>query len=299
MTARGVARSEPPADPARSACAPASPAQRRRAPAARAPRPRWRACRGARSAGARPTSGRPSRRPERGRSGPGRAAPARRSSSAPMPGIARSRRQPRSWSGARRSTRPLATSRAALDQRQRAAGAEVERLQQRRRRARERRGVGRSRRPLRGQRRPRRPTIRRSIATARRNSISCSQIAQASASNGSRPPPDAQVRPRAQRGPDERVVAEGVPERAQVVVDRRARSACGRSPASATARPVARARRPRDLRRKTTRSRARLGRRARRRGGASTWIEPLEQRAAAPHHTVAAGARQPERPRRA
>ncbi len=45
--------------------------------------------------------------------------------------------------------------------------------------------VGQSARPDSGQRRPNRATSRRSIAAARSYSISCSQTAQASASNGS------------------------------------------------------------------------------------------------------------------
>ena len=49
--------------------------------------------------------------------------------------------------------------------------------------------------------------------------MSCSQIAQASASKATGRRDDAQPRPAAQRRPDQRVVAKALVERAQVVVD--------------------------------------------------------------------------------
>ena len=103
----------------------------------------------------------------------------------PMPGIARRRRQPRSWSAARRSARPVATSRAARRSAT-ARPAERSKLCSSAGAVPARRAAsGRSRRPVAGQARPRRKTIRRWIATARGKSMSCSVIAHASASNGS------------------------------------------------------------------------------------------------------------------
>ena len=102
-----------------------------------------------------------------------------------MPGIARSRRQAASWSRARRSIRPAATSRATRrsararpcdrPQASSSAGATPARTS----------AAGTSRSPVCGHRRPHRRTIRRSMAAARPYSMSCSQTAQASASKGS------------------------------------------------------------------------------------------------------------------
>ena len=79
--------------------------------------------------------------------------------------------------------------------------------------------AGRSRRPVVAQRRPRRATIRRWMAAARSNSMSCSQIAHASASNGSgRRITRRYGRARTER-PITRIGAEAVVEGAQVVVD--------------------------------------------------------------------------------
>ena len=108
----------------------------------------------------------------------------------------------------------------AADQRERAGGAEVERAAAPRAPTRRSsRASGASRRPVRAQRRPQRRTIRRWIAAARTNSISCSVIAQASASNGSGRRRDAHPRPGAHGRADQRIVAEALVEGAQVVVD--------------------------------------------------------------------------------
>ena len=108
-------------------------------------------------------------------------------------------------------------------------------------------GAGRSRRaavdcrPVRPQRRPSAATTRRSIAAARSNSISCSQIAQASASNGSgRRSTRSHGRRRTER-PDQRVAQEAPAKRAQVVVDAEReshpRDAVARRPPGVGARP--------------------------------------------------------------
>ena len=86
---------------------------------------------------------------------------------------------------ARRSARPVATSRAA---RRSASARPAERSKLCSSAGAvpaTRAASGRSRRPVAGQARPRRKTIRRWIATARENSMSCSVIAHASASKGS------------------------------------------------------------------------------------------------------------------
>ena len=109
-----------------------------------------------------------------------------------MPGIARNRRQPRSWSAPCRSIRPRATSRAARTSASAREPARSKRLQQRRRgpgERRRRRQVAQVARPTR-RRRPAPAQAAaephaRSIAAARSYSISCSQIAHASASKGS------------------------------------------------------------------------------------------------------------------
>src|SRR4051812_41168836 len=103
----------------------------------------------------------------------------------PIPGMARSRRHPRSWSAAPRSTRPACTSRAA---RTRAiarpsdrssdcsfAGAAPARAA----------ADGTSRSRVTAQRRPKTRTIARWISAALPNSMSCSVTAQASASKAS------------------------------------------------------------------------------------------------------------------
>ena len=69
------------------------------------------------------------------------------------------------------------------------------------------------------QRRPSRATRRRSIPAARSYSISCSQIAQTSASNGSGRAADPQPRIGPDRGADQRIKAEALVERPQVLVD--------------------------------------------------------------------------------
>ena len=61
--------------------------------------------------------------------------------------------------------------------------------------------------------------MRASMRLASEVWMSCSQIAQASASKATGRRDDAQPRPAAQRGPDQRVVAKALVERAQVVVD--------------------------------------------------------------------------------
>ncbi len=61
--------------------------------------------------------------------------------------------------------------------------------------------------------------MRRSIAAARSYSISCSQIAQASASKGSGRRRAPQPRAPAQRAPDQRIAGEAAQERPQVLVD--------------------------------------------------------------------------------
>ena len=138
-----------------------------------------------------------------------------------MPGIARRRRQPRSWSAARRSTRPAATSRAARISASARVGArskDSSRAGASAGDARPRGGT--SRRPVSRAARPQR--ARRSarwIAAARSNSISCSVIAHASASNGSGRRRTRSRGSRAHRAADQRVEAEALVERAQVVVD--------------------------------------------------------------------------------
>ncbi len=107
-----------------------------------------------------------------------------------MPGIARSRRQPRSCSPSCRSTRPRATSRAARTSVSALHAARSNDWSSAGAVAASTAALGRSRRPLPSpsratQRRPRAPSTRRWIAAARSYSISCSQIAHASASNGS------------------------------------------------------------------------------------------------------------------
>ena len=136
-----------------------------------------------------------------------------------MPGMARSRRHPRSWSAAMRSTRPRATSRAARTMAterpalsphaSRRAGATPAIVS----------ALGTSRRPVSGQRRPRPKTTRRWIAAARGLSISCSQIAHARASNGSGRRRTRSHGARRSARPMQRVPAEALVERTQVVVD--------------------------------------------------------------------------------
>ena len=108
----------------------------------------------------------------------------------PIPGIARRRRQAPSCPGSARSTRPAATSRAAISsvmardserssERSSAGGAPA-------RAAAEGRSLSpAAERSAPGQRRPRAATTLRWMSAARSYSISCSQIANASASNGS------------------------------------------------------------------------------------------------------------------
>ena len=99
-----------------------------------------------------------------------------------MPGIARRRRQPGSGrrAGRRGRARPRARRGASVSARRR----EVEAASSRGRRAATAAGAGTSRSPVRGQRRPSAAISRRWIATARSNSISCSVMAAASASQG-------------------------------------------------------------------------------------------------------------------
>ncbi len=136
-----------------------------------------------------------------------------------MPGIARRRRQPRSWSAARRSARPVATSRAARRSaiarpadRSRlcsSAGAVPAR----------RSGVGRSRRPVSAQRRPRRATIRRWMTT---RAVELDELlADRPGQRLERVGTARRAQPRAapQRRADQRVEPEALVERAQVVVD--------------------------------------------------------------------------------
>ena len=128
-----------------------------------------------------------------------------------------------------------ATARSAIDARRR----EVHRLQFGRRPAGDQRGAaGRRAAPSRPRRAaaPQRPTMRRSIAAARLASISCLTTAQASASQGQGRRRGRRCGPAADQRPEQRVAAEAPVELAEVVVDRRARSASARSPARAARR---------------------------------------------------------------
>ena len=125
--------------------------------------------------------------------------------------------------------------------------------------------------------------------------MSCSQIAQASASNGSGRRADAQVRARAHRAADQRVVAEALAERAQVVVDAEREA----HPRDRLLEAASRPRRPASqARRSTTRSRAGCAARTTT-GRPSTWSR---RSSTPPRRRITPsvpGARQAERPARA
>ena len=140
----------------------------------------------------------------------------------PIPGIVRSRRQPRSCSAgssASRSTRPDATSRAARrsatarpsvrsnDASSAGAWAAIVAA------------AGLSRRPLTGSCRPSRAIRRRWIVAARSYSISCSQTANDSASNGSGRAGWTQPRVGPDRRADQRIEPEPLVKRAQIKID--------------------------------------------------------------------------------
>ena len=263
----------------RSAWAPARPAQRavgREELAHLAPRSRAPA--GRRSAGARRASGRRGRRPA---AVVAALAVQREHLDRPAPD-AGDRAQPPPAAlvvGRAQVDAAAATSRAARRSASARPARRSKRLQQRGRDAGQR-GRRRARRAARsrGQRRPeRRARSARWIAAARSNSMSCSQTAQASASNGLGPAAGrAATAARARERPDQRVVAEALVERRAGRRRRRARSACARDRLLATAArsgpqraehdPVARrAGRAHDHR---PRRRRAAGARARRRGGA-------------------------------
>ena len=139
---------------------------------------------------ARRASGTPGRRRAGRRSAPARAAPGRRSSRSRSPGSRAGGRHARSWSSLQRSMRPAATSRAtftsdsarpALRSKDCSSAGAVPASVAARTAGRATSGS----RPRTAPQRPSRHTIWRSIAAARSYSISCSQIAHASASNGS------------------------------------------------------------------------------------------------------------------
>ena len=246
-----VARSEPCPTGAPSACAPARPAQRAVGGEQLAHlvlgRPRARI-----AVQQRPGElqvGEVARRAG-GRSGPGRAARARRPSTGRCPGIARSRRQPRSWSAARAGprgpTRPRAAARrsaterpALRPRRSSSAGAAAASVA----------ADGRSRSPLAGSARPmpaddRRARSRRRGGTrsaARRSPSTAPRTARGGAARAARARADATRRSAGRRGTPRGTGADRRP--------RRSRSASGAIASSATSRRSARA--P-----KTTRSRA-------------------------------------------
>ena len=136
-----------------------------------------------------------------------------------MPGIARSRRQPGIGSSASRSTRPAATSAAARRSVSARAGARSIAASCAGAVAATRSGGGASRSPVPGSRVPRTAIIRRWIAIARSNSISCSRDRRGERLPGQRRAADPEVGHGPDRLADDGVVAEGVVERAQVLVD--------------------------------------------------------------------------------
>ena len=188
---------------------------------------------GDRRAAGRRASYRRDRRRVAGRAAPGRSARASRTVQLPIPVIARSRRQPRLVvCESSRSTRPLATSRAARTSVSALAGARSNDCQQRRRlpgEHRRRRRVAQSARGVSAAR-----AGRRSAAGSQRRARTRSaarMTVQASTSNGSGRPRGAQRR--VGRAPPARSAGRSGTrsiEGAQVLVDPRAPGASARSP---------------------------------------------------------------------
>ena len=142
-----------------------------------------------------------------------------------MPGIARSRAPAALVICAVQVDAPARDLARGADERERARRGEVEGLQLRRRRRRRARAAAGRRATLAAlpsqpaSARPSAATMRRWIAAARSYSISCSQIAKASASKGSGRRLDAQPRPAPHRAADQRIAREAAQKRPQVLVD--------------------------------------------------------------------------------
>ncbi len=193
-----------------------------------------------------------------------------------MPRIARRRRQPRSWSASCRSTRPgsppARSARARSPAWPRGRATRAAPAPGRRGRRRPARRAGRCT----AQRRPSREISRRWIAAARSDSISCSQIAQASASNGCGRPVTRRPGVGADRDPDQRIEAKPLVERPQRSWSTPSAWRIRSIPHSAAARSIAPARRTAPARRRAARRgraparrRRAAGGEARRRGHAS------------------------------
>ena len=237
-------RSESPPTLPRAAAraAPPAPPTARMERRTRRPRPRWRAPAGPRHCGAgRPASNTPDRRQGSWSSLPWPVSPSIWIVQLPIPRMARSRRQPRSWSASNRSTRPLATSRAARTNAidlpadkssdSSLAGACAASTA----------AAGASRISLHGHRRPSRAISRRWIAAARLelDQLLADRPGQRLERLGL--PPDPQPRIRTDRAPDQRIEPEPLVERLDVLVDAERRAASARSPTRPPRRSAARA----------------------------------------------------------